>query len=1134
MRLGYLPLIAGLLATPVSAPAREGGPVRVRAPIREQYTETKLLILAPGQTRIELGVSFIVEGSDSLTLDGAPLRRGDDYRINILKGTVVLVAEPAGGERLEARWSRYPFSFEPIFASRFPGERPAAGVTVPRLTGTPSGAQPASEQAKLRLSGNKTVGFSLGSGKDLGIDQSLKVTMMGTLAPDLEVRAYLTDDNLPVQPQGNTEELTHLDKVAVQVKSRHTETNLGDFTTGRADSRFASFERELRGASLKVDAFGQEAFAGGGIAKGRYRTAEFFGVDGMQGPYELLPARRFNGVIILPGTETVYLDGRQLRRGAENEYTIDYTRGTVTFTERVTISRDSEIVVEYQSGEDGYKRSTVTGGYTLPLADGGATLSAFYFREGDDPDRPVRGVLTDEEREVLEEAGDDPSNAVASGVRPVDDADDAYILVPADTVPEHFEFVETGGRYLVSFYEVGSGEGDYVTDGFTRRGEVKFRYAGTGAGNYLVGRPLPLPQRHEVITLGMKGSRGIFFADAEGDVSLLDRNILSGVGDGDDRGGALGVRGGVRGLRLGGGALAVQGEYSSLEERYAAPDRAREPYFYRNWNLEDVPLVGTERIWGGTAEYAQEERWRIGGGWHRLERDGIEARRGEGSLSVGDAADRGLEMTAFDTRTGEVRDRRYGRADAAFGLGPVLPRISADAERYRARDEAVPDTGRMYVQNVLSLSRRGAGPLQGTLSYLMRRTDLMRETGGDWYRDRENDEIRFDGGYTAGPRIIELVLSHRETRYRQTGAASTGDLARVRWRDAWWAGAVTNDIGYRLSSGADRRVEKAVVFVGENQGDYDENGNEVGQNRGDYMVLYLPADDVLPVRSVELTWRLSAGSGVRALVSGGPDGNGGGWWGRIRRNVSVDHFFTVSERSTTDELLRFYTLDPSILQRDDATLYGRYSLRQEWSLLGGVQRSDLHLVLSREDEEDNRTEGVSIERLSQDISVRFETIPASTVTLTFEAAGGTSDRDGGGVAGQSYRVRRLSGSQTTGWRPRPPYKIAFELGAEDRRDGVSGAEQTSFFGSPSFGASVGSKIHVSALLRLTWTDEKVSAGKPLFFLEEGLREDWNVTGQYRFTRFISVGLNYNGRREKDYTGEVRTVHALKLESRAYF
>ena len=213
------------------------------APVRDHYIESKRIALSEGQNRIDLGVSFIIAGSDSVVLDGLPLQRETDYRINILKGTLILVESPAGGELLEVRWKRYPFAFAPVFATRFPGEAPRHEVTMPALSPAEAEKEKTVNPYKLRLSGNKTVGFSMGSGKDLGIDQSLKITMMGKLAKDLEVRAYLTDDNLPVQPQGNTEELKHLDKVAVQVKSRHTETNFGDFISGQDWSSFSKFKR---------------------------------------------------------------------------------------------------------------------------------------------------------------------------------------------------------------------------------------------------------------------------------------------------------------------------------------------------------------------------------------------------------------------------------------------------------------------------------------------------------------------------------------------------------------------------------------------------------------------------------------------------------------------------------------------------------------------------------------------------------------------------------------------------------------------------------------------------------------------------------------------------------------------------
>jgi hypothetical protein len=1131
IRLTAAAILAIMAAGPVSA--EQEGNVRVMAPVREHYVESKRMELSEGMTRIDLGVTFIISGSDSVTVDGIPLVREKDYRINILKGTLILVSPPAGGEVLEARWKRYPFAFAPVFAARFPGERPEYEVTMP-VTGRVEREAPAEANPyRLRLSGNKTVGFSMGSGQDLGIDQSLKVTMMGKLAKDLEVRAYLTDDNLPVQPQGNTEELKNLDKVAVQIISRHTETNFGDFVSGQQWSEFSKFQRELRGASVRVNAWNQELFAGGGITKGRFQRLSFFGIEGVQGPYELLEARRFNGVIILPGTEKVFLDGREMSRGAENHYVIDYGRGTVTFTERITITSDSEIVVEFQSGEDGYGRTTLTGGVTSPFAGGALTLRGSYFREADDPDDPVRGVITEEDKDILAEAGDDPLGAVAPGITPVENAVDAYILVPADSLPEHFEFVEEGGTFLVEFYSVGEGDGDYVTDGFTRRGEVKYLYAGPGGGSYLVGKPLPLPERKEVLSLGLDARRGSLFLTGEGNLSLFDANVLSSIDDDDNEGGALKLTAGAKDQALGSSSLSLMAEYSSLEERYRAPDEARAAYFYRNWNLEDVPLEGRENITGILLDWRGESLWQLGGNYRKLQRTGGPgARKAEGSMRLGDTADRGLEAAGYDSKNDLGRDRRYLHADGAFGFWKVTPRAVIDTERYRSFNTDAPDTGRFYYQNVFSLARRGEGKLSGTVSWTERLTDLMSDEGGEWSRSRENDELRFDAGYKSGEAIVELVASRRNTRYVETGGTARHDLGRLRYRDAWFTGGVTSDLGYRISSGVDRKLEKAVVYVGENKGDYDEEGNEVGQNRGDYMVIFLPAEDAVPVRTVELSWRLSIGSGVRGLSLAPVDRTGAWQW--IRRNISIDNFFSVVERSRSDELARLYLLDPSILQNDEFTLYGKNSFRTEWGFLGDVKGYNLRLIFFREDEEDNRSEDVSVERYAREVSGRFEMIPAKTVTLTFQGKSTLSSRLVIGTAGQMYRVESLEGSTVLAWRLRPSVKISLEGGAEGRKDEVSSAEQVSIFGTPSLDASAGTKIHINALLRLTYTDEKESEGKPLFFLEQGLRQDWTIVGQYRFTKFISFGINYTGHREKDYTGEVRTVHAFKLESRAYF
>jgi len=1101
-------------------------------PQSDRFRQSCTFTLAEGQDRIELAHSFIIEGSDSVRIDGRLLSRGDGYRIDNLKGTVVLVREAEGGENLLISYRRYPFPFKPVFASRMPGDYSPLDISRPGKKGREKAKSVDRDPYRLRLSGSKTVGFSVGSNRGLGIDQSLKVTMVGKIAKDLEVNAFLTDNDLPIQPEGNTEELKHLDKVFVQVKSKHTQVELGDFNSSLNWSDFTSYNRELRGINTKVRVGGQLFYAGGGMAKGRFRTASFMGREGVQGPYELISSGEYGINVILSGTEMVFLDGRLMKRGSENEYTIDYNRGTVTFTEKVPVTADSEIVIDYQMGERDYERTILTAGWESPRFGDALELRMGFFRESDDSDNPVTGDFSDEEMEVLAFSGDDPDSALASGIQKVDPGAGNYVLVPADSLPEHFEFADSAGDYRLRFYEVGSGEGDYAKDGFSVTGQVKYTYVGAGRGSFRIGRKLPLPESKQLFSLRATAEKGYFFMDAEGDVSHHDGNTASDIDDGDNTGGAFRLEGGVRRMPVHFADLSLLGDFSSLDDRFTSPDKTRKPYFYRDWNLENVPLSGRESIGGVRIELVKGGLWSVGGGHKFLSRgEDLSARKSEVEASVGDLTARGLKVVAMESRTGDERDRKFARGEGVFSFWHVAPRAVFDTERYRSFVWSGPDTGRYYYRSVFSIDGRNIGGFRGGISYSNRHTDNMMISGGDWYDAREDEEIRLNAGYTGGNKIVELFMSHRRNEDLRYGSTSRSDLARVRHRDSWLSSAVTSDIGYRISSGEERRQEKAVVFVGENEGDYDSEGREVGKKRGDYMVFYLPGGDRQAVRTVELNWRLSLGRGLRGI---GGDSGRGGFFSAVRRNVSCDHFFSVTEKSSTDDLTALYTLSPRVLQRDDVTLYGMNRLRQEWSFLNGVKKYNLRLTYSREDIEDNRMEGAGEERYSREVNLRADFAPFQSLTISLEGGSSMSEKLSSTAYDQDYRVDKVKAAQTTNYHFSPATTVSLELGYEGKNDRISSAEQSSISAEPALNSSIGKRLHVTAFLKLTYTDSKTDEDKPLFFLEEGLREDWSVTGQYRFSRYVSFGANYTGRREKDYMGEVKTVHAFKMESRAHF
>jgi hypothetical protein len=1097
--------------------------------------ENRSFILKEGQTKVEVERPFLIPGSDSVAVDGKPLERGSDYRINSLRGSIVLVRAAAGGERLMVWFSRYPLPFAPVFALH------TAGGEAPLPLD--SAAQKVREQEKrqggepyqLRLSGSKTVGISIGSNKDLGLDQSLKVTMVGKVAKDLEVNAFLTDDNLPVQPEGNTEELKYLDKVYVQVKAKHTEVQLGDFTSELSWSQFCSYQRELRGVLANVSGGGESFFVGGGVAKGRFKTTSFTGREGVQGPYEILSARRYNSVVILPGTERVYFNGRLLKRGSENDYVIDYNRGTVTFMERLPVTTDSEIVIDYEMSEDNYERSTLTAGWTSPRFGNALNLRACFFQESDGKGEPVFGTLDAEADSVLEAAGDDSSKAFTPGIEKVDDGEGDYRLLSADgTVPAHFEFVGSGGDYNLKFYEVEDGSGDYVVDGFSTQGYVKYRYVGEGEGDFRIGKFLPFPERTRLFTIGASAAKGAFFLDAEGDASTHDKNLFSTLDDDDNAGHAAKLTGGLKGVAIPGARLSLSGEFSTLEDRFASPDKVRESYFYRDWGLEDVPLSGREDIRGGRMTLAGDEAWNIGGSYLFLSRGtALSARKADVEGGLGDMRTRGLTFKGYSSRSERERERRFMQGSGVFSFWHLMPLITLESERYRAlsESEAVADTGRYYRQGFLSLAGRNIGAYRAKLSFTKRNTDNIDSLRAAWDRSRESDEITFDGGYSREGRIFELLATHRLSRDVRSDERSRYDLVRFRGRSSWDKAGVSADVSYRAGAGQERTRAKAIVYVGENQGDYNEEGNEVGQKRGDYMLLYVAGGDLEPVRTVELSMQVSAGAGVRGL---GADSESDGFFAMLRREISIDHFFSVVEKAQTNDLLGLYLLRPSLLQRNDLTVYGANKLREECTLFNSSKVFKLRGSYSREDEEDNRLEDSYVETFSREVRIRAEGAPWDALAITWEAATGLRARDATGSSEQRYRVETNSLSQILNYRFNPSTRISLELGTERRADGVTSAKQISYIATPSLNSLVGERVNVSSYFKFTYTDVQSGEDQPLFFLEEGLREDWSAAGQYRFSRNVSFGINYTGSREKNYLGEVKTVHDLKVESRAYF
>jgi|GEM_PF-1841315 len=256
--------------------------------------------------------------------------------------------------------------------------------TMPRFeTQGPAGMLPqASNAYRLDFSGAKTMSVSLGDGGGLGLDATLKLDVNGQIAENVFVEGRLSDQNVPVLPEGNTATLKELDTKYVRLYGRQYDATLGDFEfrhgregVDRITSKVSGVQGSYRRGGWNVE---------GALAQtqGIYRSDTLQGVDGKQSGYYLRARDGRIFIRVMPGTERIWRNGMRLNRGLD--YTIDYAEGRVDFLNRIAVSSENLFSVEFEYAEEDYPRSLAAVSVTDTLGRWILGLRAVRLKEDED------------------------------------------------------------------------------------------------------------------------------------------------------------------------------------------------------------------------------------------------------------------------------------------------------------------------------------------------------------------------------------------------------------------------------------------------------------------------------------------------------------------------------------------------------------------------------------------------------------------------------------------------------------------------------------------------------------------------------------------------------------------------------
>lgn len=443
----------------------------------------------------------------------------------------------------------------------------------------------------LNTQGSLARGVTVGNNQDAVTTSSLDLQISGKLSKDVSIRASISDSNIPIQKNGYSQQIEEFDRVFIELYTSQWALKAGDILLSNHETNFMQFDKKVAGLSVDVTPANTDAEnhfkASGALVRGRFTRNQFTGIDGNQGPYKLVGPNGEPYIVILSGSETIYVNGIALKRGDLNDYTIDYNTAEVTFTTTFPITANMRITAEFQYSDRNYTRFV---SYNKAAHKGDKLeVAGYFYTESDAKNQPLQQNLSDAQKEVLAAAGNDPLKMITESAYPESyDANRILYRKIQQDGQEVFEFSqdETETLYSVSFSAVGQNNGSYVLKETTAIGKI-YEYAGPNSGDYASIVQLVAPTKLQVAVSNIvyKPTEKTNF-DAEVAFSDNDQNLFSSIDDEHNKG--IAAKAGWSQIYTDKKwLLKSKVNFDYLEENFESIQRIYNVEFTRDWNLEN-------------------------------------------------------------------------------------------------------------------------------------------------------------------------------------------------------------------------------------------------------------------------------------------------------------------------------------------------------------------------------------------------------------------------------------------------------------------------------------------------------------------------------------------------------------------
>ncbi len=520
-----------------------------------------------------------------------------------------------GFDSLRISYKTWPIYFGKSFALRNPQFKDSSQHILWTESMAQEKEEPFFQTGGLEKSGSLLRGISLGNSQSLSLQSALNLQLSGQLADNVEIRASISDENIPIQPEGTTQRIADFDRIFIEISIAKQKIIAGDFILNKPNSYFMNYFKKGQGLQIQTRFDNTSIFkknapkgqmllqASGAIARGKFARNNFNGQEGNQGPYRLSGANGEQFIVVLSGTERVFIDGKLLVRGRENDYIIDYNTAEITFTARQLITKDRRISVEFEYSERNYGRLMYQVGNEWSMGNFSYRLN--FFTEQDLKNQSLQQSLSPEHILLLNSIGDKEDLAVAPSVTYVDFNPNEILYKAIDSIQSgdtiriyKYSTHPDSARYRVYFSQVSTATGNYALEQNTANGKV-YRYVGPGNGDFIAAIKLVSPKTQRMFSFGASWQlHKNFKVDAELAYSIFDKNSFSTIDNKDNGGYAYTVQfiynKKIKNKKNKARSIDWILKYEQVEKSFTPIVRWRNVEFERDFNLGAV--VGHEYI----------------------------------------------------------------------------------------------------------------------------------------------------------------------------------------------------------------------------------------------------------------------------------------------------------------------------------------------------------------------------------------------------------------------------------------------------------------------------------------------------------------------------------------------------------